>query len=140
MFDLLLRDAYGDHVAQEMAIKKSNLDWIIVRPGAFTDGQATGLYKHGFSARENDLTFKISRADVAGFMLRQLTDNTYLHQTPALSYQTGHGAHILGAMAGLAQRPEGQGIVPFGQPLAGVGCQQGVVQIVGHVQPQQFLQ
>jgi hypothetical protein len=29
---------------------------------------------------------KISRADVADFMLKQLQDKTYLHQTPWLSY------------------------------------------------------
>ncbi|MCP4663465.1 MAG: NAD(P)-dependent oxidoreductase, partial [bacterium] len=28
---------------------------------------------------------KISRADVADFMLKQLTDRTYLHETPGLS-------------------------------------------------------
>jgi hypothetical protein len=28
----------------------------------------------------------ISRADVADFMLQQLSDDTYLHKTPAVSY------------------------------------------------------
>jgi hypothetical protein len=32
------------------------------------------------------LRLKISRADVAEFMLDQLTDDTYLRQTPRLSY------------------------------------------------------
>ena len=86
MFGLLLRKAYADHVAQEAEIEQSSLDWVIIRPSAFTDGPATGLYKHGFPPSENDLDLKISRADVAGFMLRQLADDTYLHQTPGLSY------------------------------------------------------
>lgn len=86
MFGLLLRDAYADHQAQEVVVKQSILDWIIVRPGAFTDGPVTGAYRHGFPVTEKNLKLKISRADVADFMLRQLTDDTYLRQTPGLSY------------------------------------------------------
>jgi uncharacterized protein YbjT (DUF2867 family) len=86
MFGLLLRPAFADHQAQEIHIRNSDLDWIIVRPAAFTDGPATTAYMHGFPATEKNLTFKISRADVAGFMLRQIADDTYLRQTPGLSY------------------------------------------------------
>lgn len=86
MFGMLLRAAYADHEAQENLVRTSGLDWVIVRPAAFTDGPATGTYKHGFSPAERDLTLKISRADVAGFMLRQLFEETYLGRTPGLSY------------------------------------------------------
>lgn len=86
MFGLLLRDAYADHQAQEAAVRRSDLDWIIVRPAAFTDGPATGTYKHGFPPTEPGLKLKIPRADVADFLLRQLDDDTYLRQTPGLSH------------------------------------------------------
>ncbi len=86
MFGFLLRDAYADHQAQEAFVEQSDLDWTIVRPGAFTNGPATGIYKHGFPPTEPDLKLKISRADIAGFMLRQLSDDTYLRQSPSLSY------------------------------------------------------
>ena len=86
MFGFFLRDAYIDHEAQEVFVRQSHLDWTIVRPGAFTDGPATGAYKHGFSPTAKNLELKISRADVADFMLRQLTDDTYLRQSPSLSY------------------------------------------------------
>lgn len=86
MFGLLLRPAYADHQAQEQIVRDSGLDWTIVRPGAFTDGPATGAYKHGFPADQPGLALKISRADVAGFVLRQLDDLGYLRQTPGLSY------------------------------------------------------
>lgn len=86
MFGLLLRPAYADHQLQEASIRDSGLDWVIVRPAAFTDGPATGAYREGFPATEKGLTFKISRADVAEFMLRQLTDDTWLRRTPGLSY------------------------------------------------------
>ena len=65
---------------------RSDLDWTIVRPAAFTDGELTGAYRHGFPPTKRDLSLKISRADVAGFMLDQLTDDTYLRKTPGLSY------------------------------------------------------
>ena len=86
MFGLLLRKALVDHEAQEAVIKRSNLDWIIVRPAAFTDGAATGTYRHGFARSEKNLSLKVSRADVANFMLQGLTDDSYLHQSPGLSY------------------------------------------------------
>ena len=86
MFGLLLREAYADHEAQEALVRQSGLDWIIVRPAAFTDGPATGAYKHSFPPTEKNLKLKISRADVAGFMLRQLTEDSYLRQSPGLSY------------------------------------------------------
>jgi putative NADH-flavin reductase len=86
MFGMLLREAYADHVAQESQVMRSALDWTIVRPGAFTDGPRTGRYRHGFAADDKAITFKVSRADVAEFMLKQLTDRSYLRKTPALSY------------------------------------------------------
>jgi putative NADH-flavin reductase len=86
MFGLLLRQAYADHVRQEECIMQSGLDWIIVRPSAFVDGNCTGVYRHGFSGTDKTTTLKISRADVADFMLKQLSDDTYLRKTPGLSY------------------------------------------------------
>lgn len=86
MFGLLLRGAYADHEMQEQLVRQSGLDWTIVRPSAFADGAATGQYQHGALLPSNNLKLKIARADVAGFMLRQLTDKGYLHQAPGLSY------------------------------------------------------
>ena len=86
MFGLLLRPAYADHVSQENYVRRSHLDWTIVRPGAFTDGERTGQYRHGFPGTDKTPKMKISRADVADFMLKQLADDTYLHKTPGLSY------------------------------------------------------
>ncbi len=80
-----LRHTFADHELQENHIKQSQLDWIIVRPVNLTNGERIGIYKHGFDANEN-IKLKISRADVADFMLKQLTSNTYLHKTLGLSY------------------------------------------------------
>lgn len=86
MFGMLLAPAYADHVRQEEYIKKSRLDWTIVRPGAFIDGRRTGSYRHGFGPQDRSTCLKISRADVADFMLKQLNDPTYRHRAPGLSY------------------------------------------------------
>lgn len=86
MFGFLLRDAYADHEAQEAIVTRSDLDWTIARPAAFTDGPATGAYKHGFPANEPGLRLKVSREDVADFLLRQIDDDSYLRQSPGLSY------------------------------------------------------
>ncbi len=83
---LLLRRAWADHEIQENYVKASRLDWIIVRPAALTDGGHTGAYQHGFTADNKTVTNKISRADAADFILKQLSDNTYLHKTPCISY------------------------------------------------------
>lgn len=86
MFGLLLRKAMADHNAQEAIIRQTDIDWVIARPAAFTDGDATGDYRHGADLDGDKLKLKISRADVAGFLLKQLSDDRYLRQTPALSY------------------------------------------------------
>ena len=86
MFGLLLRSAFADHVKQEQYVKQSHLDWTIVRPAAFIDDEQTGQYRHGFAGTDKTTTLTISRADVADFMLKQLSDDTYLRATPGLSY------------------------------------------------------
>ena len=87
MFGWLLKDAYQDHEQQEVFVKGSELDWTIIRPAAFTDGPLTGLYKHSFSANERNISLKISRNDIAHFMLNQLDMNTdNLRKALAISY------------------------------------------------------
>ena len=83
---LLLRNVFQDKEAQEQYIQQSSLEWVIVRPAALTNGPRTGVYRGGFSPTDRTITAKISRADVADFMLKQLTDNSYLRKTPGLSY------------------------------------------------------
>ncbi|MEM6351966.1 MAG: SDR family oxidoreductase [Cyanobacteria bacterium P01_D01_bin.14] len=86
MFGFILRKVFADHERQEDLVRNSNLDWTIVRPSAFTDGPHTGRYRHSFPSTDRNITLQISRADVADFILRQLSDQSSLHQTPSLSY------------------------------------------------------
>lgn len=82
----ILKKGFADHALQEEYIRQSRLDWVIVRPGNLTDDGFTGRYRHGFSADDHQIKVKVSRADVADFMLKQLSDNTYLHKATGVSY------------------------------------------------------
>ncbi len=86
IFRLPLRWALSDHERQEACVRRSELDWTIVRPAAFTDGPLTGDYQHGFPGTARGLTLTISRADVAHFMIDQLTDGHYRGRCVSISY------------------------------------------------------
>ena len=77
---------FWDKSKQEKLIQSSKLDWTIVRPGQLTNGKKRGKYKHGLNVGNYILTKMISRADVAHFILSQLNDQTYIHQTPGITY------------------------------------------------------
>ncbi len=82
---LILRRPYQDHAAQEEVVEASGLDWTLVRPPNFTDGPARGQYRHGFGEDLAGSTLKISRADLADFMLDQVEDDRYLHARPGIT-------------------------------------------------------
>ena len=48
-----------------------------MRPVMLTKGPHTGVYRHGVDIRARSLISTISRADVAEFMLNQLSDRIY---------------------------------------------------------------
>ena len=82
-FRIVFGRAYDDKSTQERLIKESGLDWTIVRPGVLTAGPRTGRYKVLAEARQwrNGI---ISRSNVAAFLVRQIEDASYLHQSPVL--------------------------------------------------------
>lgn len=81
---LFLGRIYADKDVQERIIRKSRLDWTIVRPTILTNGPRTGAYR--VLVDPNDWTSGfISRADVADFLIRQVDDNSLFHRTPALT-------------------------------------------------------
>jgi uncharacterized protein YbjT (DUF2867 family) len=75
-----------DKLRQEELIAASDRDWVIVRPGMLTNGEARGSYRHGPKVGSYLWPVKISRADVADFMLKQLTDDTYVGAAPGLGW------------------------------------------------------
>ena len=83
---LLLRGLFADKAAQEEIIRASALDWVIVRPSSLTNGPRKGVYRSGMDIGHWFRPSSISRADAADFMLKQLTDDTYLRKTPGVAY------------------------------------------------------
>lgn len=81
---MILPFYFRDKERQESIIRASDLDWVIVRPGALTNGPRRGGCRHGPHVGHWLWTCRISRADVADFMLRQLTDNMYLRRAPGI--------------------------------------------------------
>jgi putative NADH-flavin reductase len=85
MFGILLKKAFQDHKLQEKYILNSNLDYTIVRPSALMPGEIKNEYKIGFDGNYKDLTLKISRKEVASFMINQLQNQTYLRKAVSIS-------------------------------------------------------
>jgi putative NADH-flavin reductase len=75
-----------DHEAKEDFVAASNLNWTIVRCARLTNGPLTGNYRHGEHIASRSIIPTISRADVADFMIKQLSDDTYLHMKPRIMY------------------------------------------------------
>ena len=86
LIPLFLRGLFADKEVQESIIGDSALDWVIVRPAALTNGPRRGSYLDGEDIGRWLFTRRISRSDVADFMLKQLTENKYLHRKPGVSY------------------------------------------------------
>ncbi len=74
----------ADTSAMERVLEESELDWTIVRPPELTDKPYTGKYR----AREGHLPsfgFKISRADVADFMIKVVEDRSSIRKIVGVS-------------------------------------------------------
>ena len=81
---LMLRKVYEDKDRQEAIIKSSDLDWVIVRPTVLNDKPATGRITASVDL-SNVHGGSISRADVAGFVLDQLTSGQWVGKTPLIT-------------------------------------------------------
>ena len=73
-----------DAAEMEAIIQKSGHDWTLVRPPRLTDGPKRGRFR----VREGHLPgfgFTISRADVAGFMLKTAEDRAFIQKVVGVS-------------------------------------------------------
>jgi putative NADH-flavin reductase len=81
---LLFPTIVADSAAMEDVFERSTLEWTMVRPPELTNRPYTGRYR----VREGHLPlfgFKISRADVANFMIRAVEDRTSIRKVVGLS-------------------------------------------------------
>lgn len=73
-----------DHREQAHLIEESGLVWTLVRgPVVFTDGPHTGRYRAGPIGRDSG--WRISRADLADFLLATATDDNFVRMKPLVS-------------------------------------------------------
>lgn len=73
----------ADAEAHAEVLKQSGLDWVIVRGPRLNDGPFTGAYRVGWVGV--NASTKVSRADLADFILKQVTDSRFVGQMPFVS-------------------------------------------------------
>lgn len=83
--DHVSADVWNDKERQEEAVRNSRLDWILVRPGGMTAKPARGVYRVIPESEPLPRKPRIARADVADFILKNLSDPRYVHHAVGLS-------------------------------------------------------
>jgi uncharacterized protein YbjT (DUF2867 family) len=89
LFRVIGRRLYGnifaDHRRLEERVRASGCDWTLVRPGSLTDRPRSGTYRVARDRRPPGGN-TIARADVADFILEELTAGAYVHSAACLGY------------------------------------------------------
>jgi len=82
---LFLNHMYEDAGVADELIEKSGCDWVIVRPMSFTNrvktGNVSAVTDMSLTVR---LRLRITRADVAAFLVEQVVKDDYVGQTPII--------------------------------------------------------
>lgn len=79
---ILLPHIVPDGIKYAKTIAESGLDWTIVRAPILSNSRGRGIYKAGYFDPGISL---ISREDVAHFMIKQLTETTYVGEAPVIA-------------------------------------------------------
>ena len=82
---LFLKTIYEDKDREEEIIMASTTDWLIVRPAGLTNGHRTGQYRV-ITDLEGSVSTRISRRDVADFILSEMVHPTQFGKTPLITY------------------------------------------------------
>jgi hypothetical protein len=80
---LVSRYVYEDMVRVAEAIRASDLDWTLVRVPMLTHDPPTGDVKVGYLGQ--GVGSRLSRADLAAFLLKEAEDPAYVRQAPVIS-------------------------------------------------------
>jgi putative NADH-flavin reductase len=83
---LFLKDQYINKTLMEELIVKSNVSWEMVRPGMLTNKKLTKTYRSLSKLEEGMKVGKISRADVAHYLVSEAENPKNLNQYVALTY------------------------------------------------------
>ena len=90
LLNRLLKATYADKAKQEEIIRRSGLEWVIVRPPRLTNGFGTRNYRIGEHVRLG-VRHSVSRSDVANFMLQMTRDSAWLSKAPTMWYEARPG-------------------------------------------------
>ena len=82
---LFLNTIYEDKDREEEIIMGSSIDWLIVRPAGLTNGPRTGKYRV-INDLDGNVSTRISRRDVADFILSEMAHPTQFGKTPLITY------------------------------------------------------
>ena len=82
----IVHNEIADHEEKERLILSSSLEYTIVRPPKLTNGIKKGVYRSGEAIKANTILPTMARGDVADFMLKQLTDKTFLRKVARIMY------------------------------------------------------
>jgi putative NADH-flavin reductase len=80
VYPLLTRPFYRDKDRQEELIRRSNLDWVIVRPAPFKATVGAAPLQAITDVRRDTVLRRITHDEVASFVVDQLTSDRYLRQ------------------------------------------------------------
>lgn len=80
MFPNALKELHG----MTNAVTESDLDWTVARITNPTDKAKKGTMRAGYLGRDK-IGWAMSRADIAAFLVAQLTDTRYVKTSPAIS-------------------------------------------------------
>jgi putative NADH-flavin reductase len=83
LLKLLSPKILADSEAHLEVLEASGLDWTVVRGPRLTEAPGTGAFGVGWVG--GDSTTKISRDDLADFLLTQIDDRQYLRELPFIS-------------------------------------------------------
>jgi putative NADH-flavin reductase len=84
MAGLLFPNALKELVGMTTAVSDSGLDWTIARITSPNNGKPKGTVRAGFLGRDK-VGSAMTRADIAAFLVSQLTDDTFSRAAPAIS-------------------------------------------------------
>jgi len=80
IYPLFTRPFYEDKNRQERLIRESSLDWVLVRPAPFRTTAGPTPLETVTEIRPNLMLRRITRDEVASFVLDQLVDDRYLRR------------------------------------------------------------
>jgi len=81
---IMMRAAYEEIISVAETVRKSDLDWTILRLTTLNNNPKSGRVRVGYLGK-GEVGLRISRADLAEFMLKQVKNTKYLQHSPVIS-------------------------------------------------------